>query len=501
MERERVVEVYVEEENDGYGYGSGYLITDRLVLTARHVAKLSGAACEIAVLGTAPANGGTGPKLLAARVVWVSPSHDVALVAVDEPVAGLPRAPVRFGKVDLNDRADRCYGIGFPDAQRRQDGNADRLIQAALSWVSKDGLFNADVLNAAPDQEIGWKGFSGTALFVEDALVAVVEAVPPNFAGRVLTATSVASFCDDAGFRECLRSHGAAPPILERVDGSFPTGLTESIAYNVCFVDRIPQVEMIVTAVTDHGSADGRPRLFLIPGEPDDDHARVIERLAREDQMQRFLGRDTDPGDAIIEIHWPQAPVIDAAAAFRNMLCRDLTNALCLPPEAATAASLRQAMDRPDAPRAFWTRISAGRAGPGHGELLRSWLGLWSELAALPGRNTVLLLLCLITGEQMPARKPPLPFMRPPPPVDPDPLLQQVLEEAVTGNRLPWVDPLSPIEHGHVRDWLDRIRPRCRQVRREQIDFLRMRIERRLTSAVSMRAFCDHLTEVLESPL
>lgn len=498
MDRRRVAEVYVEEDGR---YGSGYLITDRLVLTARHVANPVGAVCQVTLLGP-PTVGvdAVAATPRAARTVWVSPSHDVALVALDAPADGLPRSPVRFGRVDHNDRADRCCGIGFPDVQRREGGNADRMIEAALSWVSKDKLFNVDVLNAAPTRETGWRGFSGTALFVDDALVAVVEAVPPDFAGRVLSATGAASFCNDAGFLDCLGSHGAARPILDRVDGSFPAGVTESIAHNVCFIDRIPQVETIIDAVNGRPVADGRPLLYLIPGERDDDHGRVVERLAREERMRRFLGADTHAPDVIVEIRWPQAPVIDPLAAFRNVLCADLTNALCLPPEAADAASLRRALDRPDAPRAFWTRISAGRAGPGHGELLRLWLGLWSEIAALAGRNRVLLLLCLITGEEMPRPKPPLPFMKAPAPIEPDHRLHEVLEEAITGQRLPWVEPLSAIERDHVRDWLDRIRPRCGRVRREQLDFLRLRIERRMPGAVSMRAFCDCVTDVLESP-
>jgi len=99
MQYPRVVEVLA----DGDSVGSGYLISPRHVLTARHVAPGNTAhACSVRPLMRAGAEPGASkrPAARTARLAWRSDRQDLAILRVTgRPVAGIEPGPIRFACV------------------------------------------------------------------------------------------------------------------------------------------------------------------------------------------------------------------------------------------------------------------------------------------------------------------------------------------------------------------------------------------------------------------
>src|SRR3712207_9516377 len=110
IDRQRVTEVYAVGAS-GTRVGSGYLITDHLVLTARHV--VDGArSIEARPLGS---------SWSAATVAWSDEPTDAALLDVEGRSPGAGVTPPRLGRID--GRAPLAQtAVGFPAAHVRVGG-------------------------------------------------------------------------------------------------------------------------------------------------------------------------------------------------------------------------------------------------------------------------------------------------------------------------------------------------------------------------------------------
>lgn len=195
METARVVEILQKRKS----VGSGYLITSRHVLTARHVIEPErlGARCQIHPIvnvddAALPAYQRVRPARLTARVAWLSPREDVDLAILElsdgKSAPGLPAAPVALGSVPSSIQSLDYAGRGFPEAA----GKDDRSIDGRLTWAHSPGRFDLDVRGMPPASENRWwYGVSGTAIFVNDLLVGVVSVADKNWSGGKLEATPV----------------------------------------------------------------------------------------------------------------------------------------------------------------------------------------------------------------------------------------------------------------------------------------------------------------------
>ena len=191
-------------------FGSGYLVSDGLVLTARHVVEGRSERCEVRPLGTS--------EWLPAEVVWQGGDCDAALLAAPGPKAG-ERA--RLGRVATGARAP-CRSLGFPLAQARERvRDTEEIVGEVVPLAGrKSGLLTVHVEGSVPEADGSghspWEGYSGAALFSGSLLVGVLAIDPAHFGSDRLEAVPVSAMARDEGFRAALDV--ASPELLAAVE-------------------------------------------------------------------------------------------------------------------------------------------------------------------------------------------------------------------------------------------------------------------------------------------
>lgn len=185
--------------------GSGYRVTNGLVLTAAHV--LTGAV-DIRVRFDADQ---PGEWIAVAEPAWSRPDLDVALLRIVESSATPPGSapavePVRFGRVTRPPVP--CEALGFPlfklRADQRQPGadsdstwyrDSCHATGTATTWSNRrEGTLEVDVRAPERDPDPGrspWEGMSGAAVFSNGLLVGVVGAHHRNDGNGTLAAYRV----------------------------------------------------------------------------------------------------------------------------------------------------------------------------------------------------------------------------------------------------------------------------------------------------------------------
>jgi Trypsin-like peptidase domain len=212
FDRARVVEVYSRDAAGTQRVGSGYLVSDQVVLTADHVVvglpalptDLSGSEeCEVRPLGLR--------DWLPARVVRHDQTRDVALLrlAADwQPPSGSPTPG--WGRLDGAEPVG-CMAVGFPWAQARPDQvrDSEQLFgQLAPLTTVKAGRLAVNVVTAPPsaraEGKSPWAGMSGAALFAGPYLVGVVVVGPRRYGTDRLQATPISALVDDPGWWQAI---------------------------------------------------------------------------------------------------------------------------------------------------------------------------------------------------------------------------------------------------------------------------------------------------------
>ncbi|MER7175899.1 hypothetical protein [Streptomyces mesophilus] len=235
----RVVEVWC----DG-GYGSGYLVGPRHVLTALHVVAV-GVRDTDRIFQEAPravrhrksilTRSAAGGEWREATVVWPAPdgtdADDVALLAIEQPVsepepeperepdAASGREPgVRWGRLTTLSTDVRCEFTGFAAAQSYETETPGTLLRDLErmpgSIVPGTGT-RAGYLFVRPDHSLSraaWQGMSGAAVLCDGLVTAVVLATGPAGDGR-LVCRPVDTLFADQGFRAALGTGLSVEPV------------------------------------------------------------------------------------------------------------------------------------------------------------------------------------------------------------------------------------------------------------------------------------------------
>ncbi|MFG2172543.1 trypsin-like serine protease [Streptomyces niveus] len=206
--------------------GSGYLITPRLVLTARHVIQDRDTHAEwpqIQIRVGHPGEGGTVRRK--ASVLWRHPQDlDVALLLTDDPVQ-VPDSSVRWGR-PVGKAPLRYEGLGFPLATAEEEREVEHL-RGVLPLLSS-GSRARYVLDQDPapdhraDGRKAWGGASGAAVFCDDHLVGVVIEDNQSYGNRRLRASPAHAFVQDGEFESLLREYADGPAELVNIGASLP---------------------------------------------------------------------------------------------------------------------------------------------------------------------------------------------------------------------------------------------------------------------------------------
>ncbi|MFE0130373.1 tetratricopeptide repeat protein [Streptomyces sp. NPDC059037] len=218
--------------------GSGYLVADRLVLTALH--NVAGGARELEVR-LLDREGRT--RWSAAEVLWPEqgqepdlerePQADAALIRITDaewtPPGGAE--PVRWGRIEptVGESQLTCLAVGFPRSEKRDQVRDTKEIRGhveTLTGLKSGGLITAYVDRVAtpskPDGKSRWAGASGAALFARGRLVGVVTTDRArDYEADQLTAVAVASLAARPGFAMAIKASGGEM-VLDHVTAVTP---------------------------------------------------------------------------------------------------------------------------------------------------------------------------------------------------------------------------------------------------------------------------------------
>jgi NACHT domain len=228
MDKERVTEVFAES-GETRTYGSGYFVTDALVLTAGHIV-------DPVMRGTCQVRSLDDSDWRSARVVWRGESCDAALLEV-EGFAGQSRQAgrVRLGRLVAEWRAP-CQALGFPLAQRGSGGRRDtEEIRGEIAPLTrtKYGSLTVHISGSVPlpgaSGQSPWAGMSGAALFSGPLLVGVVTVDPAHFGTDRLEAVPVSAMAAEPTFCTLLTVQAEAELRLEAVEDTTTDWLKTSL--------------------------------------------------------------------------------------------------------------------------------------------------------------------------------------------------------------------------------------------------------------------------------
>lgn len=204
MEAARVVELHAG------GYGTGYLVAPRLVLTAKHLVT-NRDRIMIRTLDSVDHCGGT--------VAWMSPDLDAALVKIDA-LKGADLAPVRWGRLISTNPGVPWEFAGFPRVQKLAGGRRalERLRGQLDPMAGAPHGIQLQLVDPVPPGPAPWRGLSGAAVTCYELVTALVTDSMESYEHRRLIALPVERLVADPVFRDVVSTATGADPLLEPVE-------------------------------------------------------------------------------------------------------------------------------------------------------------------------------------------------------------------------------------------------------------------------------------------
>lgn len=199
--------------------GSGYLLTQYLVLTSAHLVR-----GEAVILATAVGSPEPGRVLCDRLGSWWSREEgtDVALLLARSPLAGAEHftgGRERWARLGRLSPIPDCRAVGFPYVQRDDGGMLDSEQVTGVYKPGSNLAGGGDVLavDGTPplprdDGLSPWAGMSGAAVFAGDILLGVVSTDPPGWQHGRFTVSPLHPVLQRPDFAGLLQEHGYGTP-------------------------------------------------------------------------------------------------------------------------------------------------------------------------------------------------------------------------------------------------------------------------------------------------
>ena len=200
------VEIRVPKKNSsGFGFGSGYTLGPCWVFTSCHVLFRDGFDESKPVQITwwdrsgEKKEGGSPFPVERKNIVWFNKKHDIALIRCD--VLSCKNAPTAWTEL-AEDRPRsgavcRCGGY-LANLHNTKGGPRRKTPQGEFGLFDQDIAADIDKLSGLDDDEL-WAGFSGSPVYSDNKLTAVVQWVNTGERGKGLRATFIAPALDAVG--------------------------------------------------------------------------------------------------------------------------------------------------------------------------------------------------------------------------------------------------------------------------------------------------------------
>lgn len=210
IQTEHCVEIRVPLEEGDYSFGSGYTLGPHWVLTAHHVLFPEGMNDAQPIEITWWDESGTNEKdtKLVDRdeLIWYCQAHDIALIRCKSPYENVVGEWSLFAQERPKEWAE-CKCAGFLSKLYNEEDNQRRKTPTGKlgAYSSKEITVDINDLSVSLKKDKFWAGFSGSPVFAEGKLAAVIRTVNLGEHGAGLVASFVAPALDIKGGRHQLR--------------------------------------------------------------------------------------------------------------------------------------------------------------------------------------------------------------------------------------------------------------------------------------------------------
>ena len=220
MEKDLIVAIFAPTTGAGKMpgcVGTGYPITDDLILTARHVVEPPNrnprAPIRVRWFYDEPADG-QSPVWIPINekddLVWKGKGNlDAALIRCARPahLRGFPLPRLTEREPAKND----CWeSSGFARANKRDEVREPGEFGGTVRTMAQAAPYFEIIENAEPIAEEQWMGVSGMPVFVGSEILGVVKHVTRNYKGKKLKAVPIWRLLKDDSFKQWLGGDDAA---------------------------------------------------------------------------------------------------------------------------------------------------------------------------------------------------------------------------------------------------------------------------------------------------